>query len=180
MKGRAVSVFGLAGMLLFPVVAAAQEKGDTGFVASAPASIGMIWHATDRLALRPEVSFGFTATDGRDIGPDIDSRSVSLGVAALFYVKQWDDARAYVSPRYAYSYSSSSIEGISLDSTSTGQAVSGTFGAQYGFSSRFGVFGEAGVQFASQVSSTDGVIGDVERTTWTFGSRAAVGVILYF
>ena len=46
-----------AGVLLATVSANAQEQGQTGIAMGYPSSIGVIWHATDNLAIRPEVSF---------------------------------------------------------------------------------------------------------------------------
>ena len=41
----------------------AQEKGKTGVTLGYPASIGLLWHVTDRIAIRPEFSFAFTSND---------------------------------------------------------------------------------------------------------------------
>ena len=180
MKGRTACVFGIALWCLSTSTAWAQDKGDTGLTMSVPTAIGVIWHASDRLAIRPDVSFGFSETDGEDGLPDLSSRSVSFGVSALLYTHRWGQLRTYVSPRFTYSHAGTSIDGtVSSDSTLSTWSVAGSLGAQYALATRFGVFAEAGLSYASQRSETSG-LGVSERTTWTFGTRAAVGGILYF
>ena len=108
--GRTVCVFGIALCALSTTTAWAQDKGDTGLTISAPSAIGLIWHASDRLAIRPDFSFGFTETDGEGTLPDISSKSFTLGVSALLYTHRWDELRLYVSPRFTYSHATTSID----------------------------------------------------------------------
>jgi hypothetical protein len=159
----------------------AQDKGDTGLTISAPTAIGLIWHASDRMAIRPDVSFGFTETDGEGSLPDLSSKNVTLGVAALFYTHRLEDLRLYASPRVTYGWAATSVDSQSSlgDSTSSTWGLSGSFGGQYTLGSRFGVFAEAGLLYSSQ-NAEAGSLGIADRTTWTFGSRTAVGGILYF
>ena len=180
MRGRKVCVIGLALMGFSTISARAQERGDVGLVISAPQSIGVIWHASDRLALRPDVGFSFTETDGEPPLSDISSKSVTFGVSALVYTHRWDDLRLYVSPRFSYSYGTTSInEPVNIaDSTVSSWAATGSIGGQYALGTRFGVFAEAGLVYSSQQSETGSI--RVDRTTWTFGTRTAIGGILYF
>jgi hypothetical protein len=181
--GRTVCAFGIALCVLSPTTAWAQDKGDMGLTISAPSAIGLMWHASERLAIRPEFSFGLTETDGEGTLPDISSKSFALGVSALLYTHRWDELRLYVSPRFTYSYATTSIDIESplniTDSTLSSWTATGSIGAQYALGTRFGVFAEAGLSYSSQQSET-GLSSSPDRTTWAFGTRAAVGGILYF
>ena len=182
MKGRTACVFATALWCLSTSTAWAQDKGDTGLTISAPSAIGMIWHTSDRVALRPDVSFGLTETDGEGSLPDLSSRNVTLSVSALLFTHRWDDLRTYVSPRFTFGHASTSIDGapgVSGDTTSSTWAVAGSIGAQYALGTRFGVFAEAGLSYSSQRSETPS-LNVTERTTWTFGTRTMIGGILYF
>jgi hypothetical protein len=174
--GLGVLVAGLSAM-----PASAQEPGDVGVTVSAPSAIGVIWHVTPRVAVRPDLSFSFSESDA-DVGTDINAHSFTLGGSVLFYTGRWDNLQTYVAPRLSYSWASSSIDGAneSLDSTQDGWSLSGTFGAQYLLGTRFAVFAEAGLAYASQTAETPTSFGDNERTTWTFGTRTLVGATLYF
>jgi hypothetical protein len=181
MNGRMVCAAGLvlAGLMTTP--AAAQEKGKMGLTVSAPSAIGLIWHLSERVAIRPEVSFSFNESEAESSSlPDIRSHSVSLAGSALFYTGHWDNLRTYVSPRFTYSWSSTSIDEAApeFDSTQNAWGLSGSIGAQYNLGTRFAVFAEAGLMYSSTESETPTSIGD--RTGWSFGSRTAIGGILYF
>ena len=162
--------------------AAAQEKGDVGLTVSAPSAVGVIWHVSTRVALRPDVSFSFGETDADSANlPDISSHSFTLAGSALFYTGRWDNLQTYFSPRLSYSWAGSSTQGSGpeIESSQNGWGLSGSFGAQYSLGSRFAVFGEAGLAYSSSSSETSSVL-TLERTTWAFGSRTAVGCTLYF
>ena len=179
--GRTVCVFGIALCALSTITARAQEKGDIGLTISSPSAIGIIWHPSERLAIRPDVSFGINETDGEGTLPDISSKSFTLGVSALIYTHRWDELRFYVSPRFTYSHATTSIDDpVNIaDSTLSSWAAAGSIGGQYALGTRFGVFAEAGLSYSSQQSKS-GLNSTPERTTWTFGTRTAVGGILYF
>jgi hypothetical protein len=179
--GRTVCVFGIALWALSTTTAWAQDKGDTGLTISAPSAIGIIWHPSERLAIRPDFSFGLTETDGEGPLPDISSKSFTLGVSALLYTHRWDELRLYVSPRFTYSHATTSIDNpLNIaDSILSSWSAAGSIGGQYALGTRFGVFAEAGLSYSSQQSET-GLSSAPERTTWTFGTRTAVGGILYF
>jgi len=197
-------VFGAAGS------ARAQESGHVGITMGYPASIGVIWHVSDRIALRPEVSLqqisgtstsvitittgfgpgGQTITTSTTTQATSDQWAVGVGASALFYVKQWDALRTYVSPRFQYSRGSSSsqttvsssvipIAPTSSDFTQTTYLVSGSFGAQYGLGTHFGLYGEVGFSYSHNSSeSTQAAAGTSDGHT--IGTRSGVGVIFYF
>jgi hypothetical protein len=66
----------------------AQERGDVGITMGDPAAVGVLFHVSDSLAIRPEVSFSTTTTD---IPLTTSSSTLyGVGVSALIYVKRWD------------------------------------------------------------------------------------------
>jgi hypothetical protein len=160
---------------------AETASAGVGVTISAPSAVGLIWHATPRMAIRPDLSFSFSESDA-DVGTDINSSSFTLGASVLFYTGRWDNLQTYVAPRLSYSWASSAIDGAgaSLDSSQDGWSLAGTFGPQYLLGTRFAVFAEAGLAYASQTSETPTSFGDNERTTRTFGTRTLVGAALYF
>jgi len=77
----------------------AQERGDVGITMGYPAAVGVLFHVSDSLAIRPEVSFSTTTAD---ITLTTSSSTLyGVGVSALIYVKRWDALGAYVVPRYS-------------------------------------------------------------------------------
>jgi outer membrane protein W len=170
-------------MALASGTARAQERGDSGITMGYPASVGFVYHLTDRLAVRPEVSFTFSdsSSEGTATLLTTDSTQVGTGVSVIFYLAHHDKLRTYVSPRYTYTHARSTSESPFSGTSRTtiaSHTVAGTFGAQYALHDRFGVFGEVGVGYTSQ-SNTSGVI-DVRVETDSFASRTGVGVIFYF
>lgn len=168
--------------------AAAQERGHTGLAMGIPASLSVIWHATDRFALRPEftvtkASSESTTTSGTTTSTD--ALGVGFAISALYYLAKTDNLSTYVSPRFSYSRNTVDAETDSTfalfprtETTARSIGLAGAFGAQYAVSRRFGVFGEVGVQWSDQHAEADTT--DAESNGWTFAPRTAVGVILYF
>jgi Outer membrane protein beta-barrel domain len=188
--------------------ALAQDAGQIGITMGYPAAVGIIWHVTDRVAVRPSIAFSTGSTDNTSLSPDlsfltgttlsdeISSTIVTAGVSGLFYFGQWDKLRAYVSPGYAYGrvFSNSGSTFFSDDRHMTFQ-VTGSFGAHYQFHHRFAVFGETGLgynhshtTFSSSlvILTTPGlnVPAPVTRTAETnshnWSTRTGAGVIFYF
>ena len=163
--------------------ARAQERGDVGITMGYPASAGFVYHLTDRLAVRPEVSFTFSdsASEGETTLLTTDSTLFGTGVSAILYLARYDRLRTYVSPRYTYarakSTSESPFSGTSRTTISS-HTVAGTFGAQFSLHERFGVFGEVGVAYTSQSNRSDVI--DVLVDNDSVASRTGVGVIFYF
>ena len=96
--------------------ASAQDEPRVGVVMGYPASIGIVWHVTSKLALRPEISVSsstneLTATSTISVGGSTVTNSTTTsndnwqlltGVSALFYLTKHENLRTYVSPRWAY------------------------------------------------------------------------------
>ena len=169
--------------------AAAQESGKTGITMGYPASIGLIWHATDNIAIRPELTISGSSTDSGSNGGIIittegEGWAIGTGASALFYIHKYDRLRTYFSPRFTYSRTKTTTrtEGpVTLPrstSKTTAWSGAGSFGAEYGLSDKFSAFGEVGFGFGrSKFSSSNSTI-EPKATNW--GTRTGVGVIFYF
>ncbi|HEY3381910.1 MAG TPA: hypothetical protein VGK32_09095 [Vicinamibacterales bacterium] len=171
--------------------AAAQEEGQVGLVMGYPAAVGLQWQASDRVAIRPEITLSGSSgdvTSATRVSSNNSSWTAGFAVSALFYVARKDGLRTYVSPRFSYVRSNSTSAGQgppASESENTGATYSatGSFGAQYLLAKRFSVFGEVGFSYGRQTSSfastTAYVIGS-DGSAHTWGTRSTVGVIVYF
>lgn len=176
---RRASVIAALCLVLSPITAAAQERGQVGVTMGFPASVGFIWHATDRVALRPEIDFAFGSSENEIndvVTVDSDNRGYSIGASVLWYLTPAaENVHPYVSPRLMFFKSTSERDDLP-DADSDGLDLSASFGVQYAPVPRFSVFGEVGVAFTNAESS----FGDSEGSSTAFGTRTAVGVIYYF
>jgi hypothetical protein len=183
-------------LILAPSLVRAQESGRVGISMGYPTAVGVVWHISDAIAVRPEVSFTTTTADVTLTTSS--STTYGVGVSGLFYVKRWDALRAYVSPRYTYQHGSSTstlainlpialpIDLPSIETTTrTAQhTISGSFGAQYLAHEHFAVFGELGAGYSTLKLTADtsvpqtGLISN--PTAHSFGVRSSAGVIFYF
>lgn len=196
MTRRAVYVLSLLAAGASP--AAAQDGPRVGIAVGYPAAVGVVWHITDAVALRPDVSVTRTSTEtvtsigslfpgGAPTMSRNTSRSwiTSAGLSALFYVRTIDRLRFYVVPRAAYLRSTVDLEDDSgfasaFDTDSTGYLASGALGTQYAVHDRFVVFGEVGVQYSSQTSETSFSVSRNKTKSRGAGLRSGIGVTLYF
>ena len=81
--------------------AVAQEPSRVGISMGYPASIGVLWHLSDRVAVRPEFSFTLTDSSSESIIDDESNFwSLGTGVSVLFYSSLTDNLRTYVAPRF--------------------------------------------------------------------------------
>lgn len=160
-----------------PAIGSAQETGRVGITMGYPESIGVMWHVTDKVALRPEFAFSHTSSDTNlpVVDTSFSSTGVSLGLSALFYMTERDHVRPYVAPRWTYNHSDSDT-GPRL----TTNTLSALVGAQYALGSHFSVFGETGVSYGHSSSKSDVTIATVTATGNSFGTRTGAGVIFYF
>jgi len=168
--------------------ASAQDSGKVGITMGYPASVGIIWHVSDTVAIRPELSFSGSSseTDGTGNITDIESDGWTLGtgISALFYVHDYDRVRRYFSPRFTYNKvkaTNSSSNGV-FDASSTGRAstygIAGNFGAEGKIADKFSAFGEVGFGYSHGTTSSSPSSTTSKADSW--GTRAGVGVIFYF
>ena len=179
----------LAVVAATPRTAGAQDTRKTGIVIGFPTAVGILWHASDKVALRPEFAVSGSSNDltvnttsGTTSGTTAShttSWGFGFGMSALFYLHTDDKLRTYIVPRFAWTHSSSSsdlsaISGTNLDLTTDSYGGSGSFGAQYGLGNRFAVFGELGLEVAHHTTDRP-----LSSTGNSWGTRAGVGVVLY-
>ncbi|MCC6989245.1 MAG: hypothetical protein IT181_09625 [Acidobacteria bacterium] len=178
--------------------AAAQEAGDVGVTMGYPGALGVVWHVTDGIALRPDIALtrstseSTTSVTGVFVGSGLSSTSTSegwgtsVGVSVLVNVRTIDRLRLYLAPRIAYARSTADNEsGLSgaltgFTAKTTGVLASGSFGSQFSLHDRFAVFGELGLQYTTQTTTSDFPGSSTEAEGTTFGLRSAVGVTFYF
>ena len=164
---------------------AAQEPRRVGVTVVHPAAVGVIWHATERVAIRPDFGFSKTAIEsGSSAGPfplsiTSDGWSVNTGLSVLYYAQRWDHVRTYVSPRVSYSRSTSATSSLLASRlTSRSRGWSASYGAQYLPTERFSVFAEAGLSVT--YSKSESSASTFSTTGHTWGTRAGMGVVVYF
>ena len=152
-----------------------------------PAAVGLVWHLSDRVAIRPEFQVARTTSELSTPGIDLlsssaSSWSIGAGVSGLFYLQRWDELSTYLSPRFAYSRStatSSTSFFQNTPTTSRSNVYNGSlsFGAQYALGRRFSAFGEVGFGLTdTRASSATGSSSD--GRIWS--TRTGAGVIFYF
>jgi hypothetical protein len=178
--------------------AAAQQDYRVGLVIGYPASVGVLWHVSDGVALRPDVAINrqsneSTSTVSIGSSPPQTSTSTtsgwntSLGLSALFYLGPPADLRFYLTPRVAYQWSRSETETspalpqlVDYESESDGFLLAGSFGAQYAPHDRFRLFGEVGLSYSEQEGETGFTLARQSLKTSSFGLRSGVGVVVFF
>jgi len=171
---RVLSLAVCCGVLSVP--ASAQEHGDVGITIGYPAAVGVLWHVSDAVAIRPDFRVSGSSTEPSGS----DGWTLGTGVSALLYMGAADNVRTYFSPRIDYQHSSTSLSFLGIDQSRSANAwgVAGSFGAEYTPNRRFGVFGEIG--FGYSRLKTDGLTTLTPDTTGHgWGTRAGVGIIYY-
>ncbi len=171
--------------------AAAQPTRRVGVTMGYPAGIGVLWHVTDGLALRPDVVLtrGTTDTTTSGFGGVSTTTSqtdwtVSAGLSALIRLRDIDRLRIYAAPRVAYLRAETSTDGASglgaIESTTDGVVASGALGVQYGLGDRVAVYGESGVQYLRQSFESGFGTSSSKATLTQVGVRSAIGLVVYF
>jgi hypothetical protein len=182
MRIRGILLVG--GLIFFCAdTASAQDASRVGITMGYPASIGLLWHVSDRVALRPEFSFTLSDSSSESIvNAESNFWSLGTGVSMLFYSPLTDNLRAFIAPRFSYTRTSGDTD--VTESTTDIYSVAGMFGAQYSLARRFGVFGEVGFSYAHQTGMITSKLAQIPVSTSshgdTIGTRTGVGVVLYF
>jgi|SRR5581483_3650780 len=199
-------IFAALNTVGFAARVAAEDPPAIGVTMGYPASIGIVWHVSPRIAVRPEVSaqqITSTSTSVITTGFVVNGIPVSemttttqasndqwntaYGASGLFYLRQWDALRTYLSPRFLYSRSTSSsttsttagTTATTNEFTSNSYFVSGSFGAEYALARRFAVYGEVGIGYTHQ-STDNSFLAAGNNTGHTVSTRSGVGAIFYF
>jgi hypothetical protein len=177
-----------------------NEPGKWGLTIGYPGSFGVIYQPTQRLALRPDVTFGYSGS-----GTDSDTYSahqwrLGTGISALIYLRPERPFRVYVSPSYSYrrvSQTSTQVTSVpsfdngvftitrrSIETTTHNNqhGIAGALGVEYRVTDDLGFFAEGGVQYRRLRLTTDGPSGFITdgRTVGDVHSVGGVGVAVYF
>jgi hypothetical protein len=181
--------------------AAAQDRGPLGIAMGYPSVVSVIWHATERVAVLPRISFSRNSTESvvestltvngivvstTHLTTTTEGWSVGPGVDVRFSVADWDTVSAYVVPGYSYfrgsstavSTSDNPFTGNQTDTrrfTSDGHELRGAFGVQYRPHRKFAVYGEVGLRYSESRSRSINT-----SDNRVFGNASALGAILYF
>lgn len=163
--------------------ASAQDAGRVGLTTGYPGVIGILWHASDRMGIRPEFSFtkNDSSSESAFTNAASDFWSFGTGVSLLIFAPLRDNLKTYVSPRFAYTRTSGG--GDTAESTADAYFVSGAFGGHYALGQRFALFGELGLSYSHQTGSVTSSLAPTFHTTNrgdSISTRTAVGVVLYF
>jgi hypothetical protein len=162
--------------------ATAQDKGRVGLTMGYPSAVGVLWHVSERVALRPEFSFNWTQSSSESlIDATSDFSSVGTNLTVLFFSPLRDNLKTYVAPRLAYTHTTGSSD--VTRSTNDMYSIGGMLGAHYALGQRFGLFGEVGLAYSHQTGSlTAGTSTPVATASHgdSFGTRTGFGVVLYF
>ena len=211
-------LFACALAIAFARIVSAQDEGRIGVTMGYPSALGVLWRATDKIALRPEFTWAISSVDSSSSDSIAGSSPTSApstnwqagaALGALFYLSRVNGFGAYLTPRLAYSRTSTttSVLGSAATTSSDGWAwtTSGAFGADYKLARHFGLFGEIGLSYSAStftsstvetiatgsfvsVSGGTSAVNLVTRTinlrsdshTHSFGTRSGVGVIFFF
>jgi hypothetical protein len=175
----------LVALVAAPAMAAAQDTKKVGMTIAYPASVGLLWHASEKIAIRPDFSFSGSSSDTDAAGFSLgsDGWNTNVGISALFYLRTYDRLRTYIAPRFSYGHSSATSEASDLinevrTTTTNVVGASGSFGAQYGLGDRFSVFGEIGFAFTHATTESSRI--STEGTSNNWGLRSGIGVVVYF
>lgn len=195
-------VFAFAFTAFVAYRAAAQDAGQIGISMGYPGSIGVVWHVTDAVAVRPD--FIFTSASSGLAGVDDTTTSVGIGISGLVYVTKDDRLRTYVVPRFTYRRTTSEVSAVyatsvpavvtiglaspvlqpaTFKSTTTQKGLSGAFGAQYAIHERFGIFGEVGFGYAEsdyEPGLAAVTLPALETGPHSWSTQSAVGIVFYF
>src|SRR5437899_11357351 len=124
---RRIALLAVFALLVLPDASAAQDLPRFGLAMGYPAQVALLWNVSDRLAIRPEINWfrsslqSTTTTTlppyfGAIPIPPMTTTSTSrgwqvgVGVSGLLYLSKGDALRTYVSPRFAYSRTSSTTD----------------------------------------------------------------------
>src|SRR5688572_16508160 len=135
----------LALIALGTMPAAAQDAGKVGITMGYPASIGLLWKVSDKVAIRPELAFAGSSNESSSefFETDSDGWAISTGVSALFYLKKYESLQTYFTPRFTYSHTSTEsstsapLTTPELSSSNKAYGFAGLFGGEYALGDKF-------------------------------------------
>ena len=164
----------------------AQDASKVGITMGYPAAVGIVWQASEKVAIRPAISFVRSNSTSTSISSGSNTWNLGTSVAALAYLKKYDNVRTYFSPSYHYSRTSLTITPPSssaspvgpIKTTSNSNGGAAAFGAEYAPSSHIRIYGEVGITFThlTQSASSTNLL-NASANAW--GTTAGVGFVFY-
>lgn len=188
-----------AGIVLVASLAAAQEAGRLGLnlrVDPAP-RIGLSYHISGRLALRPSIGFVQTSVESetkgearvqkvpRQVKTEKDTTHLSFGLGLHYYVLKADDFSVYsgLNVNYARNTSDLSVDRQKdIERNGSGNIWQGSavLGVQTPLNEHFSLFGEVGFGYTHQTFEREAK-GKTDGTSKRWGlANSGVGLIFYF
>jgi hypothetical protein len=163
-----------------------------------PGTIGIVWQPSDRLAFRPDFTFGYSNTGGGGSSSS-NQWKIGTGISTLIYLRTTRPFRVYVSPRYGYRRISLTSKTTSNVISFTGSTfvstpqtvesmtrnnehgVAGVAGVEIRVNDGLGFYGEGGVQYRRlERTAQSGTTPTAGTTVGDVGSVGGVGVTVYF
>jgi hypothetical protein len=146
-------------------------------------TVGVTWHVTPTVALRPTFNFSHTKADSDTLsGLDgtvtqtntAKTTNVGGGLEALAYLSRSEPLSTYLAGSYRYGHISAN--GGARGSHSNTAAAS--LGAQYAFNKRLSIYGETGIRYTSSEIAAQGLVG-ASRTHTVNTLNSNIGAIFY-
>ena len=172
--------------------ASAQQDYRVGLVIGYPASVGVFWHVSDGVALRPDVTLNgrrqsrrsALSTGGTDRDDPVEGWTTAVGLSALFYLGPPRRPSVLHVPRAAHVWSSTET-GLA-PAAATGSYASESMGfwrrarsARTTPPTGFRLFGELGLGYMGRrVRPASRSCGS--RWRRAVGLRSGVGVVVFF
>lgn len=186
--GVGIIVLGIALLVIHPRRADAQSA-TFGLSVGVPASVAVLWQPTAAFGIRPEFAFDRFDAQSTSISRlgtsqfSSDTRQVGVGISALFQVYREENLSVYVSPRYVYRRGHTNVTQEvpadvfvnGSDREIRGYSLTGSLGGRYALGTRFGVFGELGVDYSREDTVEPMFESRINRT----GIRTSAGVLLF-
>jgi len=143
----------------------AQETSRVALDLGFPPALALLWHAGDKLDLRPEFNFTHVSTD-----PDGNSQTrLGFGASVLFPLTSAGQLTPYFGVRGSYGW-------YSGDDAPKDWSATGIFGGRYAIDKRFGVSAETGVAY-DQLQQGSGQFANKQKSLTTWGR---VSALVYF
>jgi hypothetical protein len=181
-------VLAVAAFAACPSQAAAQS-GQFGLSIGYPTSLGVLWQPFALVGVRPEFTFELFDAESTSVSRlgtsrfSTDTRLLGVGLSMLFRVYREENLSLYLSPRYVHRRGETSVvQDVPAnvfvagndDREIRGHSISGSLGARYDLSARFGVFGELGADHSREDTTDPSTESRISRT----GIRSGVGVVV--
>lgn len=134
-------------------------------------TLGVMWHVTDMIALRPSLGFSSTTTD-----PNTGSTTVlNFGIAVPIYLANFNALDLYVAPGFTYK-STNTKPATGSSTTASDIGVTAALGLQVKVTDQLHLFGEMGLGY----TGTNNGGSPAAKTTVIATGTTSIGATFYF